>query len=68
MESIKSEAIRIARLAGMRIKELREEKQYSESLKDGYELVTTADLISNDLIKSEIYRMFPDHHFISEVA
>ena len=66
MESIKSEAIRIARLAGMRIKELRENKEYSESLKDGYELVTTADLISNDLIKSEIYRMFPDHHFISE--
>lgn len=66
MESIKSEAIRIARLAGMRIKELREKKQYSESLKDGYELLTTADLISNELIKSEIYKMFPDHHFISE--
>lgn len=66
MESIKSEAIRIAQLAGAKIKELREKKQYHESLKYGYELVTTADLISNELIKSEIYKLFPDHHIISE--
>jgi myo-inositol-1(or 4)-monophosphatase len=66
IESIRIEAIRIAQLAGERIKELREKKQYKESLKDGYELVTTADLISNDLIKTEIYRIFPNHNFISE--
>lgn len=63
---IKREAIRIARLAGAKIKELRKNKQYQESLKDGYELVTTADLISNDLIKTEISKIFPDHHFVSE--
>ncbi|HYF81873.1 MAG TPA: inositol monophosphatase family protein [Clostridia bacterium] len=66
MESIKREAIRIARLAGMRIKEIRENNQYHESLKHGYELVTTADLISNDLIKMEISTLFPDHRLISE--
>lgn len=66
MESIRSEAIRIARLAGTRIKELREKEQYQEFLKDGYELVTTADLISDDLIKSEISRIFPSHYVLSE--
>lgn len=66
MELIRNEAIRIARLAGTKIKELRENKQYSESLKDGYELVTTADLISNDIIKSEILKTFPEHHILSE--
>ena len=44
MEKILSEAIRVAKLAGMRIKELRENKGYDEYLKNGYELVTTADL------------------------
>ncbi|WP_041276405.1 inositol monophosphatase family protein [Desulfosporosinus acidiphilus] len=63
---IRREAIRIARLAGDRIRELRENNQYEESLKDGYELVTTADLISNDLIKTEISKIFPDHNFVSE--
>lgn len=66
METIRNEAIRIAKLAGTRIKELREKKQYQESLKDGYELVTTADLISNELIRTEISRIFPDHQFLSE--
>ncbi len=45
---------------------MREKNQYQESLKHGYELVTTADLISNDLIKTEISKVFPDHRFISE--
>ena len=66
MEFIKSEAIRIAQLAGKKIKELRDKNQYQESLKHGYELVTTADLISNELIKTEIARIFPDHHILSE--
>lgn len=66
MESIRKEAIRMAQLAGTRIKELREKKQYHEYIKDGYELVTTADLISNELIKTEISKMFPDHQIFSE--
>lgn len=66
MDVILSEAIRIARLAGTKIKELRETRQYSESLKDGYELVTTADLASNDVIKAEINRTFGNHEILSE--
>lgn len=66
IELIRNEAIRIAHLAGTKIKELREKKQYSESLKCGYELVTTADLISNDIIKAEILKVFPEHHILSE--
>lgn len=60
------EAIRIAKLAGATIKKLRENKQFQETLKNGYELVTTADLISHNTIKTEINRMFPGHNIISE--
>ncbi|TYQ18166.1 UNVERIFIED_CONTAM: myo-inositol-1(or 4)-monophosphatase [Acetivibrio alkalicellulosi] len=66
MDMILSEAIRIAKLAGTKIKELRETKQYSESVKDGYELVTTADLVSNDVIKAEINKIFSNHEILSE--
>ena len=66
MDIILSEAIRIAKLAGTKIKELRESKQYSESVKGGYELVTTADLASNELIKAEIKKIFSDHQILSE--
>lgn len=66
MDIILSEAIRIAKLAGTKIKELRETKQYSESVKDGYELVTTADLASNDVIKTEINKIFGNHEILSE--
>lgn len=66
MDLIKSEAIRIARLAGVKIKELRDSKQYEESLKYGYELVTSADLISNEIIKTEIAKVFPNHYLLSE--
>lgn len=50
MDTILTEAIRIAKLALIKIKELRDTKQYSESVKNGNELVTTADLASNDII------------------
>lgn len=66
MDEIMNEAIRIAKLAGAKIKELRETKLYSESVKDGHELVTTADLISNDIIKAEIHRIFHNHEIFSE--
>jgi ParB family chromosome partitioning protein len=66
MELVQSEAIRIARLAGTKIKELRDKNLYKESIKDGYELVTTADLESNELIKTEILNTFPEHHILSE--
>lgn len=66
MEFMKNEAIRIALLAGKKIKELRDKSEYKESLKHGYELVTTADLISDELIKAEIKKTFPDHYILSE--
>lgn len=66
LDKILSEAIRVAKLAGLKIKELRENEEYDEYLKNGYELVTTADLISDKIIKTEISKVFPDHKFISE--
>lgn len=66
MELVKSEAIRIAMLAGKKIKDLRVNNSYQESIKHGYELVTTADIVSNELIKTEILKTFPNHHIISE--
>ena len=60
------EAARIAQLAGMKIKEIREKNQYQESLKYGYELVTTADIVSNEIIKTEISKVFHSHNIISE--
>lgn len=60
------EAIRIARLAGSEIQALRESRQFTESLKEGCELVTTADLASHELIKAEISRVFPGHRLLSE--
>lgn len=66
MEQILNEAIRVARIAGLKIKELRENGGYNEYLKNGHELVTTADLISDNIIKEEISKVFPSHKFISE--
>lgn len=66
MDKMLSEAIRVAKLAGLKIKELRENNGYDEYLKDGHELVTTADLISDRIIKTEISKVFPEHKFISE--
>lgn len=66
MDMILNEAIRIAKLAGSKIKEMREAKELSESVKNGYELVTTADLVSNEIIKAEINETFYNHEILSE--
>ena len=66
MEQLLRETIRIARLAGAKIKELRDNDALTEDMKYGIELVTNADLISNDIIKSEIKKLFPDHVILSE--
>lgn len=58
--------IRIARLAGNKIKELREAENFTSELKFGYELVTSADIASNELILAEIKRQYPGHRIISE--
>ena len=62
----KEDLIRIAKLAGAKVKEMRENNEFVEDMKYGVELVTTADLAANDIIKSEIKRLFPDHQILSE--
>ena len=59
-------AIRISKLAGHKIKELRKSNDFTEQLKFGYELVTSADIAANDLITAEILKAFPSHKIISE--
>ncbi|SHH76898.1 myo-inositol-1(or 4)-monophosphatase [Sporobacter termitidis DSM 10068] len=66
MEQILQEMLRIARLAGAKVKELRDKGALTEDLKDGVELVTNADLMSNDIIKHEVAKLFPAHVFLSE--
>jgi myo-inositol-1(or 4)-monophosphatase len=66
MKDILDNTIRIARLAGSKIKEMREAKSFTEQLKFGYELVTSADIASNDIIISEILKAYPTHRIISE--
>ena len=66
MNYILDNAIRIARLAGEKIKEMRQAKSFTEQLKFGYELVTSADMASNDIIISEILKAYPEHRIISE--
>ncbi len=66
MKDILDNAIRIARLAGNKIKEMQQDKSFTEQLKFGYELVTSADIASNDIIISEILKAYPTHRIISE--
>ena len=66
MDKILQETIRIARFAGAAVKRLRDEDALTEDFKGGVELVTNADLIANDIIKSEVLGLFPDHEFLSE--
>ena len=53
-------------MAGATIKEIREKNGFTEELKFGYELLTSADIASNDLIIAEIKKAYPGHHIISE--
>ncbi|MEL4106989.1 inositol monophosphatase family protein [Oscillospiraceae bacterium WX1] len=66
MEIQIQEIIRIARLAGAAIRALREKNTLTEELKYGYELVTNSDLLSNEIIKNEIFKLYPDHEILSE--
>jgi myo-inositol-1(or 4)-monophosphatase len=68
MTELLNHAIRISKLAGAKIKELRETNAFTEELKFGYELVTSADIAANDIITSEILKAYPSHRIISEEA
>ncbi len=66
MDKLLKEAVRIAKLAGGKIKEMRDNNALTESLKDGVELVTNADLAAHHIIRAEITRLFPGHDILSE--
>jgi myo-inositol-1(or 4)-monophosphatase len=66
IDQLLQETIRIARLAGTKIKKLRDSDALTEDMKGGVELVTNADLISNEIIKSEVRKLYPHHRFLSE--
>lgn len=66
MKDILENAVRIARLAGAKIKEIREENSFTEQLKYGVELLTSADIASNDLILEQLTQVYPSHRIISE--
>ena len=48
-----------------KIKELRDSGALTEDMRR-VELVTNADLVSNNIIKSEVLKLYPDHTFLSE--
>jgi len=66
MNELLENTIRIAKLAGARIKEMRNAKSFTEQLKYGLELVTSADIAANEIIISEILKAYPGHKIISE--
>ncbi len=61
-----SQAIAIARQAGDLIRSAREEQSFSQDYKAGHELVTSADLKSDQLIRALLQLAFPDHSILSE--
>lgn len=66
MEKILNEAMAAARLAGQAIKKLREDNNFKSYIKNGHELVTTADILSDNIIRAELSKAYPNHKFISE--
>ncbi|OOV85886.1 inositol monophosphatase family protein [Oceanospirillum linum] len=61
-----SQAITIARQAGDLIRSAREEQSFSQGYKAGHELVTSADLKSDQLIRALLQLAFPEHAILSE--
>jgi myo-inositol-1(or 4)-monophosphatase len=59
-------ADRTARSAGDLLRRLREEGKTTVQLKHGYEVVTSADLRSDELIHQAIKEQFPAHRVLSE--
>lgn len=61
-----SQAISIARQAGEMIRAAQEGQDFSSDYKSGHELVTSADLKSDQLIRALLQLAFPDHGVLSE--
>lgn len=58
----------IAEEAGNIVKRIFESGQFSRHLKDGDEVVTTADLASEEYILASLKKAFPKHSIVSEEA
>ncbi|MDE2706966.1 MAG: inositol monophosphatase family protein [Gemmatimonadota bacterium] len=56
----------LARRAGVLIAQARADRALDLSYKEGIELLTSADLQADQLIRSEIEKTFPDHYILSE--
>src|SRR5262245_35790092 len=61
-----SEAIAAATGAGELIVELFRQGAYETSQKQGTEIVTTADIRSDEIIRERLGSRFPQHRFLSE--
>lgn len=61
-----NEAVAAAVRAGDLILEWSRQRTYEVSRKQGAELVTTADLRSDEIIREHLGSKFPDHRFLSE--
>lgn len=61
-----NQAIAIARQAGDLIRSAREQQSFTQDYKAGHELVTSADLKSDQLIRALLQLAFPEHGILSE--
>ena len=66
LELALNEAVTAARRAGDLIVEWSRQAKYEVRQKQGSELVTTADLRSDELIRERLGSKFPQHRFLSE--
>ncbi|MFG1489202.1 inositol monophosphatase family protein [Oceanospirillum sp. HFRX-1_2] len=66
LEVYLDQAIAIAQQAGELIRTAREEQNFSQDYKAGHELVTSADLKSDQMIRALLQLSFPDHGILSE--
>ena len=66
LSPVLSEAVTAARRAGELIVKMSRERSYEVRQKHGSEIVTTADLLSDESIRAHLASCFPNHRFLSE--
>ena len=66
LQSYLDSAIEIAQQAGQIILEMRQHQSFSQDYKADHELVTSADLKADQLIRTQLQLQFPEHGILSE--
>lgn len=66
MPTHKSIAIKTARRAGQELLRIYKSHKFTAQYKSKHQLVTSADLLADKIIKKEISKHFPEHGFLSE--